>query len=168
MSEPQIDRRLVELHVMAARSRALKIFAFASTVYPQEWQGPFVEEIVMDLFEFGFHARRVNELCELGDVEYPPVDRFLVQFSVPINGILETDYRSALNRLVHARRFIFGNAHADHRQIFTASCANLTPTYVRITTDRREDASISLYGVADCFLSTAIPAIRERHPSMTF
>jgi hypothetical protein len=69
---------------------------------------------------------------------------------------------------MHAREFVFGNCHADHRRIFTSSEANLIPLYVKVATDRREIATISIFGLADCYLNRVVPAVKQKHPDWRF
>jgi hypothetical protein len=69
---------------------------------------------------------------------------------------VETNYRYALNALVHTAQFVFGNAVADHRRIFTQSEENLTPLYVKIKTDKDKETSISIFGVINCFLTARL------------
>jgi hypothetical protein len=162
-----MERRLAEIHIIRARRSALHLFAFTSSVFPSEWNKSYIEEIVPELLEFAFHARRVNQLCELDKFQFPRIDKFLVTFdSGPDEW--ETRYQNALNRVLHARKFVFGNAQADHRKIFLKAEDNLSPLYVRIETDQREFASVSLYGFVDCFLSAVIPEIKKRFPDFQF
>jgi hypothetical protein len=163
-----VERRLAEIHIERARSKALRLFAFSGSVYPAEWGGPYIELIVPDLFEFAFHARRINQICGLEKFTFPDINKLLVKISEGDPGDWETNYQYALNRLVHAKTFKFGNAHADHRRLFLKSEANLIPLYVRIETDQREIASISIYGLIDCFLSFVIPEIKRLFPEFRF
>jgi hypothetical protein len=169
MTTPDVvERRLAELHIIAARERALRLFAFASTVYPKEWDKPFVELAIIDLLEFAYHARRVNQLCDIDCTHFPSASRLLVKISEDDPGDWEDSYHSALNRILHAKTFVFGSAHSDHRKIFLASEANLVPLYVKISTDKLETATISLFGIAECFLTSAILEIKKKYPDFQF
>jgi hypothetical protein len=126
------------------------------------------EEVAMELFEFAFHARRINQICGLTDADFRSLDRYLVKFSEGPAGAVETRYDYALNRLSHAQDFAFGWAHADHRVVFTASESNLTPTYIRVATDNFGPAIISMYGLVDAFLTDALRVVKERHPKLSF
>ena len=163
-----VERRLAEMHIEAARSKALRVFAFSGAVFPGEWNSIYTEEVVKDLLEFGFHARRVTQIAALDDHQFPSIHRLLVQLSEGDPGDWVENYHWALNRLMHVRSLILGHCHADHRKTFLASKANLIPSYVRIETDQREMATISLYGLVDCFLASVIPEIRVRHPDWRF
>ena len=140
----------------------------ASTVIPEEWKPNIVEQTTMSLLEFGYHARRVNDICGIANELFPAVNRYLVQFSVPPTVSPVTEYKHALNYLHHASDFVFGFAHADYRKIFLASAANLQPTYVTVTSDKYQAGVMSLFGVADCFLSGAIPLVKKKFPDWNF
>jgi hypothetical protein len=164
-----VERRLMELHIVRARERALRVFTFSSSVFPQEWGPQALEAVIMDLFELAFHTRRIFECCSINDENFRPIDRFLVNFSVPISYPVETRFRSALNGLTHARKFTFGWTHADHRRNFLASEANLMPTYVVLNTDHdKTDRAVSLFGLADAFLTDMILAIKRDFPEFQF
>lgn len=163
-----VERRLTELHIIAAKDRALRLFAFTSTVYPKEWGTPFTELAILDLLEFAYHARRVNQLCGIDCTQFPSAYRLLVKISENDPGDWESSYHSALNRILHAKTFIFGTVHSDHRKLFLASEANLIPLYVKISTDKLETATISLYGIADCFLTSVISEIKKKYPDFQF
>jgi hypothetical protein len=161
-------RRIGELHLHSARVRALRVFAFAGAVFPGEWKDTYVETVTQDLLEFAYHARRVNQICSIDTAHLPPIDVTPVTLSEGNPGNWMKRYDWALDRLMHAREFVFGNAHADHRPIFTAAKSNLIPLYVRVTTDRRAEETISLFGLVDCFLNHVIPQVRERFPEWRF
>jgi hypothetical protein len=163
-----IERRIAELHIIAARERALRLFAFASTTYPKEWDIQFIELAVIDLLEFGYHARRVNQLCGIDCTHFPLASRLLFEISENDPGDWEHSYYTALNRILHIKTFVFGSVHSDHRKPFLASEANLILSYVKISTDQRETATISLFGLADCFLTSVTSEIRRKYPDFQF
>lgn len=121
-----------------------------------------------DLLEFGFHARKVSEFCGLLDEPFPPSDGLIVRISEGDPGNWEKSYRSALNALMHMRSFTVGHAHADHRVIFTASRANLMVTYVKVSTGKYPEATISIFGLVNCFLNSVIPLVRRRFEGLRF
>jgi hypothetical protein len=162
------EHRLAELHIVRAREEALYIFAFTGAVYPVEWKHSYTETIVSRLFDFAFHARRVTQLCSLRDVDFGSIRALPVKISEGDPGNWEDNYHFALNRLAHAAEFTLGSAHADHRKLFLASEANLMPIYAKIRTDQHEEASISLFGLAFCFLTRVIPEIKVRFPDYRF
>jgi hypothetical protein len=160
--------RLIEIHIVQARLRALRLVAFTGAVFPGEWGEQWNEVIVPDLLEFGFHARKVNEFCGFMNVDFGSIDVKVVKFSEGDPGGWEMNYRQALNALMHMQTFIMGHAHADHRKIFLASKANLIATYIKVTTDRYPEVTISLFGLVDCFLNRVLPKVREKHPQLRF
>lgn len=162
-----IERRLAEIHIIAAREKALRIFSYASTVYPGEWGKQYQEIIILDLQEFAYHARRINQLCDLERYQFPDVDRLLVKITESDPGDWEKNYKYALNRIAHIKKFVFGSAHADHRITFQNS-DNLMPLYVKIETDNHDFATISIFGIVDCFLSAVIPEIVRKFPEFQF
>ena len=160
--------RLVEIHIVQARLRALRLVAFTGSVFPGEWGEQWNEAIVPDLLEFGFHARKVNEFCNLMEESFRPIDTKIVQISEGDPGNWEKNYRNALNALMHMKSFTIGHAHADHRRIFLAAKSNLIATYIKVSTDRFPEVTISIFGLVDCFLSQVIPRVRERQPQLRF
>ena len=162
-------QRLAEIHICQARSRALRLFAFTSTVIPGEWSGTWVETLVPDLVEFGFHARKVNEFCGFMKEDFPSIDQKIVKISEGDPGNWESNYQHALNALMHMNSFIVGHAHADHRKIFTHAESNLITTYIIATTDKfPEKTTISVIGLVNCFLSEVLPRVKTQFPHFSF
>lgn len=157
-------KRLGELHVAEARDRALRLVAYTGAVFPSEWADPYMETVTSDLLNFAYHARRVNEICELKAIDFGSIKTFQVVISHNDPGHWVENYGWALDRLMHAREFVFGNCHADHRKVFIQSAANLTPLYVKVKTDKRELATISIFGLAECFLNRVISQVKSKHP----
>lgn len=161
-------QRLAEIHIAQARLRALRIFSFASAVFPGEWQPTLVEIFVPDLVEFGFHARKVNEFCGFMDDEFPPIDQMIVQISQGDPGNWEHNYRHALNALMHMTSFTVGHVHADHRQIFKNASSNLMVTYIKVATDKYPEVTVSVVGLVNCFLAEVIPRVKNKFPNFSF
>lgn len=161
-------RRLGELHLLTARAKALRVFAFAGAVFPGEWTNTYVETVTQDLLEFAFHARRINQICGIENKQFSSIKVFPIVITENDPGNWVENYHWALNRLMHARDFIFGNCHANHRAIFTNSESNLIPLYVMIETDQRSMETVSLFGLVHCFLSEVIPEVRSRFPDWNF
>jgi len=124
--------------------------------------------LVPDLLEFGFHARKVSEFCGLLKESPPPIDELIVRISEGDPGNWEKNYRKTLNALMHMRSFTVGHAHADHRKIFTAAETNLIVTYIKISTDRDPEATVSIFGLVNCFLNCVMPLVRERFEGLHF
>jgi hypothetical protein len=160
--------RLAEIHIQQARLRALRLVAFTGSVFPGEWSVQWNEAIVPDLLEFGFHARKVNEFCGLIEEAFLPIDTKVVKISEGDPGNWEKSYRSALNALMHMKTFTIGHAHADHRRIFLAAESNLIATYIKVSTDKFPEVTISIFGLVDCFLNQVIPRIRQSQPHLRF
>lgn len=160
--------RLIEIHIVQARLRALRLLAFTGAVFPGEWSAEWNEAIVPDLLEFGFHARKVNEFCRLMEEDFGSINVKIVNISEGDPGNWETNYRNALNALMHMQTFLIGHAHADHRRVFHASEANLIATYIKVSTDHFPEVTISLFGLVDCFLNRVLQKVREKHPQLRF
>jgi len=160
--------RLAEIHIEQARLRAMRLVAFTGSVFPGEWSPQWNEMIVPDLLEFGFHARKVSEFCGLLEEEFPSVATKIVKISEGDPGLWENSYRKALNALMHMQTFVIGHAHADHRKIFLNASSNLIATYIRVSTDKYPEVTISIFGITECFLNHVIPRIREKHPCLRF
>ena len=161
-------RRLTEIHIEQARSRALRLVAFTGSVFPGEWSHNWNEVIIPDLLEFGFHARKVNELCGLMDENFPSINKNIVKISEGDPGNWEESYRNALNALMHVKSFVMGHAHADHRKTFINATSNLIATYIKVETNKFPEVTISIFGLAECFLNCVIPKAREKDPSLRF
>lgn len=161
-------QRLSEIHIENARTRALRLVAFTSAVFPGEWTNSWTEAIMPDLLEFGFHARKVNEFCGLMDENFPTINVKLVTFSGGNPQNWEESYRKALNALLHMQSFVMGHAHADHRKIFIKSESNLITTYIRVATDNYPEITISIFGLVACFLNSVLPKVREKFPALRF
>lgn len=160
--------RLTEIHIAQARLRALRLVAFTSSVFPGEWSNEWNEMLVPDLLEFGFHARKVNEFCRLKEDTFPSMNTKIVQIFEGDPGNWEQNYQFALNALMHMQTFIIGHAHADHRRVFLNAESNLIATYIKVSTDKFPETTISIFGLAECFLNQVLPKIREKHPHLRF
>jgi len=160
--------RLIEIHIAQARLRALRLVAFTGAVFPGEWSEQWNEAIVPDLLEFGFHARKVNEFCNLMEESFRPIDTKVIHISEGDPGNWEKSYRNALNALMHMKTFTIGHSHADHRKLFLAATANLIATYIKVSTDRFPEVTVSVFGLVNCFLNEVIPIVRQRHPYLRF
>lgn len=161
-------RRLTEIHITQARLRALRLLAFTGSVFPGEWSYSWNEILVPDLLEFGFHARKVNEFCGLMNENFPSINKKIVNISEGDPGNWEESYRNALNALMHMKSFVMGHAHADHRIIFSSATSNLIATYIKVETDKFPEVTISIFGLAECFLNYVIPKAREKDPNLRF
>lgn len=168
MNLPSNQTRLVEIHLEQARLRALRLLASTGSVFPGEWSVQWTEMLVPDLLEFGFHARKVSEFCGLLDESSPDIDGLIIRISEGDPGNWEKSYRKALNALMHMRSFTVGHAYADHRKIFTASQANLMVTYIKVSTDKCPEATISIFGLVNCFLNSVIPLVRQHFKELRF
>ena len=153
---------------MAARTKALRVFAFTGAVFPGEWTSVYSEVVIIDLVEFAFHARRVNEISGLKAHDFPSIKTLTFVISSGDPGGWISNYQWALDRIMHARKFVFGNVHADHRRLFTNAESNLIPAYVKVETDKQEMVTISLFGLVECFLNSVLPELRKRHPDWLF
>jgi hypothetical protein len=140
------------------------VFHPALSLKPLQLQG----SRSIDLAEFAIHARRVTEHCDLRGASFPNADASRFKFTVPPPEPIEKDYHEALNRLVHAKTYTIGHVVWDGPKIFLRSKQNLALGYVRIATDRRESACVSVFGVATCFLCSVIASVREKHPELQF
>lgn len=160
-------RRLGELHIQSARLRALRLHAYTTAVFPGEWIDCVNEDATTDLLEFGYHAYRINELCDLKTYKFRPIDGLAVNISEGDPGNWLAEYQKALNALRHAQSYTFGNAHADHRTLFVES-TNLMPMYVKIATDQRDEKTISILGITHCFLNEVIPLVKLKFAGWRF
>ncbi|MGC7402941.1 hypothetical protein ACPWR0_03795 [Pandoraea pneumonica] len=154
-------KRLIQIHMQQAQSRALRLIAFTGAVFPGEWSDSWAEVVVPDILEFGFHARKVSEFCGLMNHPFPSINTKILTFSEGDPGCWEESYRNALNALMHMKSFVLGHAHADHRRIFLQAQSNLMTTYIRVETDKFSEVTISIFGIAECFLNHVVPKARD-------
>jgi len=162
-------RRLTEIHAVAARERAMRIFCTSSTIFPQEWATNLVsEQTMIDLSEFSYHARRLIDLCELRNQKFMNVNQFRFGLSPDQDIIFIADFHEAINRLHHVRKLEFDWAAWHGEKIFLASPTNFVPSFVRVATDKRATANISLFGIAFSFLSSVIPTMISKFPEYRF
>jgi len=162
-----MERRLAEIHILSAIDCALRLFSTSSSIIPEEFKDKISDQIITDLSEFALHARRVNELCGFQNTDFQgaDADRFNASgHDAPI----ETSYQSALNRLIHARKFTVGYSIWDGNKIFLESKNNIIPSYVKIETDRRAPACVKIFGVSFCFLTEVIQKIKSDFPDLQF
>ena len=164
------ERRLTELHIGEARSRALRLFMATSTIFPAEWTdwGGLSDMLVTDVHEMAFHARRVIDLCRIDVASFTMVDAVRYSFEPGSETLLVANLREALDRLHHARDMIFVWSVWTGRPVFVTSRANHAPSYVSVTTDIRERANISLYGVAMSYLYEVLPEVSRSFPEYEF
>lgn len=162
------SRRLTEMHIFEARKRAISLFSFGSSVYPEEWDDAVVEPIVSELFEFGFHARRINELCSVnvGEDTILGYSRYNLTAGGPNKP--ELNYEYILNSLTHCRDFRFHWAIWTGDKRFLTSSKEVIPCYVSIDTDKFYRVEFYICGVALCFLNVVIPLIKKKFPSYRF
>lgn len=161
-------RRLGELHIIAARTSALRIHAFSNAVIPGEWTNVSTELITMELLDFAFHARRINEICDIDCKTLQSVNALPIVITENNPGLWVERYDWALNSLIHAREFAFGYTHAEHRKLFVNAESNIMPTYVQVKTDQRETKTVSIFGVSQCFLAEVIPIVKSKFPTWQF
>jgi hypothetical protein len=160
--------RLIAIHIAQARLRALRLVAFTGAVFPGEWSEQWNETLVPDLLEFGFHARKVNEFCNLLNEQFRPIDTLVVKISEGDPGNWQHNYQHALNALMHMTTFTIGHVHADHRRVFANASSNLIATYIKASTDKFPEVTISIFGLVECFLNQVIPTVRQRNPDLHF
>jgi hypothetical protein len=136
------------MHIKGARTLA-PVFAFAGAVFPDDWRPQYAAEINPLVFEFAFHARRINQLGGL--TTFPSIKMLTVKISQGDPGNWEDRYKEALHALHHARTFVLHFPHTDHKKLFSAA-DNVMPLYLKVGT----------YKYAD--VATAIFFVRERRP----
>jgi hypothetical protein len=138
-------------------------------MFPDEFGGNIVNEMLnVDLTEFALHARCVNDLCGFADMKFPGANSTRFTISEPGEFVLVDNYNDALNRLVHARRFVVGYAVWTGPKIWLNSAKDKAASYVRVETDRRAPANISIFGIAVCFLTEVLIEVRKRFPEYQF
>lgn len=122
-----------------------------------------VEDATIALVEFAFHSRRVNNICGFDHHRFEPITTTAYKVTSNDPGNWEVKYQDALNSLAHAKGFVFGSTHIEHRQLSLAAEANLAPLYVKVAADHRpRERTISLFGVSFCFLQQVIPLVKVR------
>lgn len=147
------------IHIEESKKYALRIATITTSVIPSPWCKAQAKIFTQDLLNFGFHARASIEMAGLRskDLEVS-IDIYSAKFSSFPEGEREKNIVFALNRILHAREYTFGWAHADHRQIFDKH-DNLVPTYVLVSTDKYEKNIVSLFGLAFVYLNEVVPLL---------
>jgi hypothetical protein len=148
------DNHLVLSAANNAEKAALSLFSVASTVYPGDNDAlvnHFIHKAIEAGIALGLNARKVVELCHLEDAVINQT-RWSYNFD---ENVRETSFREATNRFVHARQLkvktlqypdrIFGN--------------DIVMTEFIITTDRRQEACLDVFGFAWAYLSRIAPQI---------
>lgn len=148
------DNHLIFSALNNAQRASLSLFSIASTVYPGN-NNRLVEHFIREAIEagigLGLNARKVVELCHLDDVEFTQT-RWRYPFAPAVR---ETSFREATNRFVHARQLkVRTLPHPD--RVFGN---DIVMTEFIIMTDRKEPASIDIFGFSWAYLSQIAPQI---------
>ncbi|MDX5383203.1 MAG: hypothetical protein LPJ92_09270 [Rhodobacterales bacterium] len=151
---------LTIIHHKAAQKRAHRVFAFSSTVWPEEWYHDALDDFIDDIIEFCFHAYR---LCEIVGIEKGKVDISeggTIHFVQTPTSPWETDFRSCLNAIRHADSFKVGKANpTTDRQLFKQN-KNVMGAFIVVTTDRNQSPrSIPLFALSYSYLHHVRPMI---------
>jgi hypothetical protein len=151
---PLADAHLVLSASANAQRAALSLFSTASAIYPggnQDLVSHFIGEAIEAGVTLGLHARKIVELCHLEDAEITQT-RWKYDFGPRLR---ETSFREATNRFVHARQLRIRTLQYPER-IFGN---DIVMTEFIITTDRREEAHIDMFGFAWTYLSQIAPQL---------
>ena len=153
---PKLDIADAHLVISATRNAeraALALFSIASTIYPEDNSHlirHFVGEAIEMGINLGLNARKVIELCHLDDVVITQ-SRWKYDYS-PTR---ETSFRNATNRFVHSRQL-----KVRTRKSPTAIFGNdVVLTEFIVSTDKKADAYIDIFGFAWAYLSGVAPQI---------
>ena len=164
----QTRRRLAELHIRKARELAFRIFAYASTIIPKEWGNTYTEQVLMDVYEFAVHARRLNDLCDLKTQLFENItaQRYVISYDADATGYV-AKYQDALNTLLHVSELSLGYTVWAGSRVFVQS-ENVIISYVTAKTDKFSARKVSLFGLAFVFLGEVIPLVQQRYPTYQF
>jgi hypothetical protein len=148
------DPHLVLSAAANAERAALALFSVGSAVYPGDNKNlvnHFIREAIEAGVTLGLHARKLVELCHLEDAK---ITQKRWAYDVGSRQI-ETSFREATNRFVHARQLRVLTLQYPEK-IFGS---DIVMTEFIITTDRREEAYIDIFGFAWTYLSQIAPQI---------
>jgi hypothetical protein len=148
------DTHLVLSASANAERAALSLFSAASTIYPghnEKLVNYFVRQVIEAGITLGLHARKIIELCHLEDAK---ITQTRWEYDVSSQQ-REVSFREATNRFVHAKQLRVRTLQYPER-IFGN---DIVMTEFIITTDRREEAYIDIFGFAWAYLSQVAPQI---------
>ncbi|WP_158807930.1 hypothetical protein [Beijerinckia sp. L45] len=162
-----MELKLLQSHFEKAQKLALNLFQAASCVIPHEFSLPIIEQTTMDLMEFGFHARRVNELAQIDPslISGANGKRFKYENS-SLDAPLEENYGHALNRLRHPNTYSVGLIEWGGDIVFEKSSSHVIVSFARITTNdpRYLDKNVSIFGISFSFLTEVRTLMHAKYP----
>jgi hypothetical protein len=148
------DHHLIISAGSNAQKAASSLFSIAGTVYPGDNNNLvkyFIGKAIEAGISLGLNARKAVELCHLDDVEFTQT-RWRYAYAP---GVRETSFWEATNMFVHARQLkVRTLRHPDH--VFGN---DIVMTEFIVTTDRKEPASIDIFGFSWAYLSQIAPQI---------
>jgi hypothetical protein len=148
------DTHLILTAANNAERAALLLFSIASAVYPGDNENLInysIREAIEAGITLGLNARKVIELCHLGQVHFTQT-RWRYDFDPRAR---ETSFRNATDRFVLAKQLKVRTLRHP-QQIFRN---DIVITEFIITTDRKEPAYIDVFGFACAYLSQIAPQI---------
>lgn len=146
------DTHLVMSASANAERSALSLFSVASAVYPGENRNlvnHFIREAIEAGIALGLHGRKLVELCHLKDAR---ISQTRWKYEVDSRQ-RETSFREATNRFVHARQLRVRTLQYPDK-VFGS---DIVMTEFIVTTDKREEAYIDIFGFAWGYLSQIAP-----------
>ena len=163
------SQRVAELHINKARELAYRLFAYGSTIVPNEWTKSYTEQVVIDVYDFAIHARRINALCKFNDAASAAMQetRYQIKSDADTSPFIH-NYQHALNAIMHASELSVSYIVWEGPKIFVQSVNNII-FGLKLTTDKfPEERRVNVGGLGYVFLGQVIPHIWLNYPQYRF
>ncbi|WP_371398152.1 hypothetical protein [Fretibacter rubidus] len=161
-------RRLGELHLEKARACAVQIYSIGSADTPELWSNKFREDLIVNLLDFGFHARRVLSLAEI-EISNGWREKFSTTRNPrALTYEIEENYSYCLNYLHHMTGFGMIPTVIDGRKMWAQNIDEHQLRFVAVKSDKYPSRTIDIVALAAAFLGDGIIAIKNTRPEWRF
>lgn len=148
-----------------AEEAGAMIWAFGSAQFPYTngsvIQAHIGQSVTETAIAFSIHVRRLLDNRGI-QTKFELNEPF--RHWRPVNGLTKvTDFRDALNRIVHATEFQVGFEPLRKTQIEGGAIGVI---YLKTKTDKRDEALIDLFALASCFFHRILPELQPPATSM--
>jgi len=147
-------------HQRAAERHAFSLSAFSQSVWPEEWYRQPQKRVVEELFEFSFHAYRVNEFTGIKSGKFDMKELSQSIMEIDQNDLYPWlfDYHYALNRIRHCVSFKFGSLNPPRGRQMWAKNKNVMAGFVVVSSAQEKiEVAIPLFPIAATFLHFVRP-----------
>lgn len=161
-------RRLGELHVLRARTAALRLYGLCSAMIPAPWDKVVQEEIYTELSDFSYHCRRLIDLSGM-DVPNGWHETHAMFGNIEnLNYDFEPGFRFCLNHLHHATGFAFVPSKIRGQKRWENIEAQHVTPFVISKTDTRGAVAINIVALVVAFLTEGLSDLKMKCPEWRF